>query len=218
MLNFNLLQPNAPVGIMTSGGADSSLLVALLMKYHKHPIHVISVAHQTTGNTEPRHAFQVLAHCVEKFDRRDVTFYSHFVPDKKPWNVIPHDYVMQNMEYLYWGFTKLPPEGAIVDHDDTAVAATNTHDDGIIKPLEWENVRSTSTMFGERMLSLPGDYKIFTPFININKKTIAELYKQEDLEEIYPITRSCESLNLKHGHCGKCWWCKEREWAFGYIE
>jgi 7-cyano-7-deazaguanine synthase in queuosine biosynthesis len=218
MLNFNLLQPDAPIGVMTSGGADSSLLVALLMKYHRYPIHVISVAHNTTSYTEPRHALKVLTHCVGKFERRDVSFYSHYVDDKKPWNVVPHEYVDQRVEYLYWGFTKQPPEGAFTEFDDTNVAATNGFDDGITKPLEWESPRATHVLFGDKMLEEPGNYKIITPFINVNKKTIAELYRQEDLEEIYPMTRSCESLTLKEGHCGKCWWCKEREWAFGYID
>ena len=217
MLNFNLLQPESPIGIMTSGGADSSLLVALLMKYHQYPIRVISTAHATTGFTEPGNALKVLTHCVEKFNRKDVTFYTHYVDDKKPWNVIPSEYVMQNISHLYFGFTKQPPEGSFTDFESNQVAASNGFDDGITKPLEFDTIRDTSKIFGERMLQEPGDYKIITPFININKKAIAEIYKQEDLEEIYPMTRSCESLTLREGHCGKCWWCKERLWAFGYI-
>jgi len=218
MLNLNLLQPDTPVGVMTSGGADSSLLVALLMKYHQHPIHVISTAHATTGFTEPQYALKVLTHCVEKFDRKDVTFYTHYVYDKKPWNVIPSNYVMQNISHLYFGFTKQPPEGSFSDFEKDNVAASNGFDDGITKPLEFKNIRESDKIFGERMLDLPGEYKVIVPFININKKVVAELYKQEDLEEIYPMTRSCESLTLREGHCGKCWWCKEREWAFGYID
>ena len=54
------------------------------------------------------------------------------------------------------------------------------------------------------------------------------MYKEANLlDELYPITRSCEYdptsnyfKNIKNpgiGHCGKCWWCEERKWAFGTL-
>ena len=45
------------------------------------------------------------------------------------------------------------------------------------------------------------------------------------VDELFPLTRSCESEEkgqqmLDGGpeeHCGKCWWCLERQWAFGRL-
>lgn len=60
---------------------------------------------------------------------------------------------------------------------------------------------------------------LYTPYININKKFIAEIYRQNDLmKDLYPFTSSCvgmpdETDNGSH-ECGKCFWCKEKEWGF----
>lgn len=58
---------------------------------------------------------------------------------------------------------------------------------------------------------------IFTPFINLDKREIAEIYKKYDLmQTVFPYTRSCVFGTTDFQQvCGECWWCKEREWAFG---
>ena len=50
------------------------------------------------------------------------------------------------------------------------------------------------------------------------KKDIANLYIEHNLlEKLFPITTSCESLDNVTEHCGECWWCKERQWAFNRL-
>lgn len=63
------------------------------------------------------------------------------------------------------------------------------------------------------------DDRILTPFINIDKKEIADYYVKNDLiESLFNLTRSCVSTTKDFSfHCGKCWWCKERLWAFGRL-
>lgn len=63
------------------------------------------------------------------------------------------------------------------------------------------------------------DNWIYTPFINLDKKEIAELYDQYNLlDELFPYTRSCvTATNDFSKHCGKCWWCKERIYGFGKL-
>ena len=58
------------------------------------------------------------------------------------------------------------------------------------------------------------------PFDCVDKRFVAELYKQTNtLETLFPVTYSCEGMHdvtdNYQNHCGKCWWCKERYWAFG---
>lgn len=57
---------------------------------------------------------------------------------------------------------------------------------------------------------------IYTPFINHDKRDIAKLYREHGLiETILPLTRSCVQPTQDFTKvCGKCWWCKERAWAF----
>lgn len=53
------------------------------------------------------------------------------------------------------------------------------------------------------------------PLININKKGIREIYDYFKLTStLFPLTRSCESNKVLKGHCGKCWFCQERNWGF----
>lgn len=61
--------------------------------------------------------------------------------------------------------------------------------------------------------------KIYIPFINKDKKELAEIYKKNNLTDtLFPLTRSCvEVTNNFDKHCGECWWCKERLWAFGKL-
>lgn len=60
------------------------------------------------------------------------------------------------------------------------------------------------------------DEWIYTPFINLDKREIANMYEQYKLTEtLLPLTRSCVSRTTDFStSCGNCWWCKEREWAF----
>ena len=57
------------------------------------------------------------------------------------------------------------------------------------------------------------------PLYKINKRFIADIYRQFDLtENLFPMTWSCEgSKELTNDYtipCEECWWCWEREWAF----
>jgi len=63
--------------------------------------------------------------------------------------------------------------------------------------------------------------QIYQPFINVDKKFVADVYFQHPfmLKEIYPHTKSCTGTawwtNNFTRVCGKCFWCHERNWAFG---
>ena len=69
----------------------------------------------------------------------------------------------------------------------------------------------------------------YTPWANVDKRTIAKMYIDDDLlDSLFTYTRSCEYdptseyfENIKDpgtGHCGECWWCEERQWAFGRLD
>ena len=52
---------------------------------------------------------------------------------------------------------------------------------------------------------------------------LQKLYDKYNLTyTLFPITRSCEGSDYETGnytfHCGKCWWCEERMWAFGFLD
>lgn len=64
----------------------------------------------------------------------------------------------------------------------------------------------------------------YLPFNHINKKYIAELWKQYDLMEIFNLTLSCINCPLYEDWysrdipCKKCYFCSEKKWAFGMYD
>jgi hypothetical protein len=64
---------------------------------------------------------------------------------------------------------------------------------------------------------------LYKPFINVDKKFIAELYKQYNLmDDIFPITQSCTGRENVTDYwtkpCKLCFWCHEKKWAFGCYD
>ena len=186
--------------ISMSGGADSSILFYILMKYAPGPIHVFSCGNGRTNNQEVEGAIRVINYVMKTIERHDVTFHAHWEKHKLTHNAFNEDLIQKfNISVIYAGFTTPPPEDAITDFD-TEACYGGKHESGVTYP------------------NYHRDGKLYCPFANINKREIAALYKELDVEDLYSVTRSCESLTLIGGHCGKCWWCKERVWAFGKLQ
>ena len=62
-------------------------------------------------------------------------------------------------------------------------------------------------------------YNVYQPYINVNKRFVAGVFKEEGLmEDLFPITRSCVggSNQTKDftAWCWQCFWCYEKAWAF----
>lgn len=58
-----------------------------------------------------------------------------------------------------------------------------------------------------------------TPFWDKDKRDLANIYEENKLiDTLFPLTRSCEGFDDMQKHCGKCWHCTEREWAFGRLD
>ena len=107
------------------------------------------------------------------------------------------------IDILYSCITCNPP-----DNDKTiSKNKERTRDESAERPLEtWS-----------------GFAHYINPFFKINKKDIKKLYDENGLTHtLFPITRSCEGSDYQTGnytyHCGKCWWCEERLWAFGFLD
>ena len=99
--------------------------------------------------------------------------------------------------------------------------------DGMSKnPSEEEMIKHGFLEFSEPRRTHESNWpacfnQVYQPFINVDKKFIADIYFQHEflLKEIYPHTGSCTGTAWHtQGFtrvCGKCFWCHERNWAFG---
>ena len=183
------------VGISCSGGADSSLLLYMLMSYASCPIHIFTCASEKKQYSNLPVIQSVIKKCIELTGNKNIHHHIHYVDTQTGDNFYLYSH-FKLIKILYTAITQNPP-----------VEVTDT----------WSE---SSTEHEERNPNIQRDLyhrnnTIYTPFHRINKKTIAEMYRELDLlTSLYPLTRSCEHEELTEGHCGECWWCKERSWAF----
>lgn len=208
---------NYTLGIWLSGGADSSLLCYLLAKHIKenslpYKIQTVTIPKRKTDT----HHLKVLNFIIESLDCKDIFCEPdiHYVDSKNylesflPVNI--NNIASGKYNYIYSGINQTP------DKENYDV-----HWQGI---AEVEKIRSKHVdklLFINLIIEHEGSLYEFgdiRPFFNLDKKQIAKLYKEEGLvDTLFPLTNSCNDLETVDSHCGECWFCKERLWAFGKI-
>ncbi len=194
---------SGPIGISLSGGADSSLLLYLLMSNHPGPIHAFTMANDIKRRTAPKHAQLVIDRCLEITGNRNVT---HHVWYRETFD--PDDLHREQRKYHEIGLFGLRYAAITADPPPDVV-------DGFYATAFENPERSPSQI---RPLYYQFGMETHVPFTNVNKLKIAEIYQHLGLmDDLFPLTRSCESLELHEGHCGQCWWCEERRWGFGRL-
>lgn len=57
--------------------------------------------------------------------------------------------------------------------------------------------------------------RVKTPFLPLYKYHIIDLFYKLGVHELIEHTHSCTANTV--GRCGKCMWCKEREWGFAQL-
>ena len=221
--NFTFDIHDGNLGAYISGGADSALMLYILMSNVKKPLHIFSTANGKSNYREPVNALKVVNKVMEMtgFDPSNLRFYTHWTKHKTTDNVMLAEFMHTvDVDTIYFGFTRPPPKDAIVDFDTINVAAQGGVDHEMQLPTYIDNISNIPYhFFQDKEFSYPNFSQSFCiPFININKQNIADLYKELGIEDLYKITRSCESTVINDRHCGSCWWCKERIWGFGYLD
>lgn len=190
-------------GIVCSGGADSSLLLYILMKYSTTPVHVYTLASKEKFRATSKVSADVIAKCMDLTGKSEVYHHVYYT-DRQTFQTlfsVPNKEILdKKVSIVYTGITQTPPL-AVMDQfkEKMQPDVQEERDPSIQQELYY------------------GSY--YRPFINFNKKNISQLYDALMIKNhLFPVTRSCESLTQSTGHCGECWWCEERQWAFGRLE
>ena len=199
----NLKIYEGPIGISCSGGADSSLLLYFLMKYSNDKIYILSTGNKARQFKNVTITNNVIQKCIELTGNMNIEHHSTFCDHQTLSNIFDKlDYYIKNklINIFYTGITANPPK-SITDTFIKKVTEVE-RDPTIMKDV------------------LRNNNKAYTPWINIDKKKLAQIYKEYNLiDSLFVYTRSCEweAQNVKDpklGHCGICWWCQERAWGF----
>jgi 7-cyano-7-deazaguanine synthase in queuosine biosynthesis len=217
------------IAISVSGGADSALLTYLICsQVTSQTIHIIS--HKRMWKTRPwqsHDSLNVYTWFLKKFPTIKFFRHTNFIaPDIEYGNMgasiadeynkfVSGDNIQQRSYAEYICFN---------ENVDAFYNAVTRNPRGIdlggmkerdIEPTEENKHLEEMTHMGRKVLH---------PFRFIDKSEIIKKYQELDLMELFNITRSCEGefqgidyITYTPGQhvptCGKCFWCKEREWA-----
>jgi hypothetical protein len=181
------------------GDADSAIMFIEKMQKEFPHANLNDIQVFEFDDKDPKH-FADAKYCIKNYERyKDMTIVGMT-------KVLLIDRITRNLMLKYDkplrfdGMSKNPTEEEMIKHDFLDVSEPRrTHESN------WQ------TCFNQ----------VYQPFINVDKKFIADIYFQHKflLEEIYPDTKSCTGTAWwTQGFtrvCGKCFWCYERNWAFG---
>ena len=214
------------IGVWLSGGADSALLCYLLAKKILQENLLLQIQPITVDYKRPFRfiAGDVVAEIKKLLPANDI-FKEHLVynpPIDIVWrqaeltdkfHQLNEKHVRENkFQILYSGITTNPP-----------VKIQEKFNWGVLADVEVKRGRNVPKVKVRHIVRQEDDivYEFYEikPFFDLTKQDIANLYLSSGIENtLFPITRSCEDLTLTEGHCGKCWWCEERRWAFERLE
>lgn len=210
--NFESLSEVKRIGIKVSGGADSAGVSYMIFKtIHEQNLDTEVVIITTDHSDKPYQ--RIYSNKIISWLRKEfpsVKVIAHLTNDTGTLDYSDAQDVVLNKAYNelqierhYNGITQNPPRKISEQFEDESIG-------------EFDETR-----FG-KFAQWNGDYNHpgYRPFINTDKKGVASIYEQYNLlDTLFLETRSCEEITHDFSkHCGRCWYCKEREWGFGKLQ
>lgn len=197
------------VGLKISGGADSAIVGYILSKYvvtERPDIKIVPITVQQTKKYNIIFAKRIIEFYKKEFGDifldhyTDISFKTDFCTVQE--KLMKHLYERNIINFHFTGLSLNPPAGVIESITNYA---------GLIEPPDRVRTGTLKPTYGMKHCS---------PLINIDKKGISELYRDLNLlDTLFPLTRSCSADTDDFSrHCGLCWFCAERFWAFNRYD
>jgi 7-cyano-7-deazaguanine synthase in queuosine biosynthesis len=201
LLGIDINLHSGPIGISLSGGADSALLCYILMQNTSDDLHFFTIASKQKGFRSAFHSSNVIQKCIELTGKTNVQHHVKWVDVQTRTNLIDFlEFPVRSgtVDIMYTATTSFPDKTTLVSFSSLLPSDILSRRDIDVTKSEY----SKNGFF-------------YSPFINYNKKKIAEIYQHLGIQDtVFPLSRSCESVTNFANHCGSCWWCEERLWAF----
>lgn len=208
---------NGPVGVLVSGGADSAILLYVIMQYVTSTIHIYSSINTGIVSEQGPAFDNVVSTCSKLTGNTNIVIHKNVLDVDESadyFKMCNNALDSGEVDILYKGLTVFP------DHDiwkDWLLTPGFQENYDIRPPGVMQSLWGIENFGGDPNCTI-GD-RLYKPWVNKNKQDIALIYRALGVEaELYPITRSCEAWPMEGQNCGKCWWCRERIWGFGYLE
>ena len=223
-IDFDIPEQYKKICVNCSGGADSGILLYIVIDYlikNKRTDTTVSV---TTCSNDFKHrwngrkAADVINWIIDKtgFENFDMHYtYYRDRQDSKYFNEVERQlFIDGRVDIMVSGITSNPLSECIVED-----AKGNTVD-LLATGLVDRNVDEDAPAITKGQVAT-----FYKPFHKIDKKFVASMYRQYNAMPLFDLTRSCEAVpdslynsydpNFEQEPCGTCWWCLERKWAFG---
>lgn len=193
------------VGIFLSGGADSALILYLLVKMadernQELKIYPINGFEVTSPDCDSEKAAKSIIEFIRNntsTDRiHDLYVHPMIQESKHKYYYIKPALLYLRKKYNFYEFILGTSQGMPGDERPTIHEGTITGN----------NLIETSEKYDDVLL----------PWARVNKKFIAAQYNKLGLKKLSDITNSC--IVNSSTPCKECWWCKERYWAFGSYD
>jgi hypothetical protein len=213
------------IGISLSGGADSALLAYFIMENTSADIYFTTQIRM--WKTRPWQEY-VAQDVVHWFRRRYQNRIEHLT------NFVPPEMEEPNTTYITDEYGKLKPGNRIIlrAYNEYVVhkyklnawyAGVNLNPQ---EPLEGAPVDRNTAIISPVLIHM--GIPVHHPFVNVQKDWIVRRYIENNINDLFNITRSCEGefKNLNYTNytpyqtvptCGTCFWCLEREWGIKHA-
>ncbi len=213
------------IGISLSGGADSALLAYFIMENTSADIYFTTQIRM--WKTKPWQEY-VARDVVHWFRRRYQNRIKHLT------NFVPPEMEEPNTTYITDEYGKLKPGNRIIlrAYNEYVVhkyklnawyAGVNLNPQ---EPLEGAPVDRNTAIISPVLIHM--GIPVHHPFVNVQKDWIVRRYIENNINDLFNITRSCEGefKNLNYTNytpyqtvptCGTCFWCLEREWGIKHA-
>lgn len=213
------------IGISLSGGADSALLAYFIMENTSADIYFTTQIRM--WKTKPWQEY-VARDVVHWFRRRYQNRIEHLT------NFVPPEMEEPNTTYITDEYGKLKPGNRIIlrAHNEYVVhkyklnawyAGVNLNPQ---ESLEGAPVDRNTAIISPVLIHM--GIPVHHPFVNVQKDWIVRRYIENNINDLFNITRSCEGefKNLNYTNytpyqtvptCGTCFWCLEREWGIKHA-
>jgi len=197
------------IGVLFSSGADSTFLIYWLARcidelnlYDTHtilPIHAIDVSWPIDTVEYVRPILEMIRGFFPKvtiFDQYNLPFESTTTPDFPTPKTVYYRPVRDRLEEGFCDITITGSTSAPL-FEDIFLGYITVHRTPEIK----------KNQIHEGL------------FITVDKKFLAYQYRKFDLmDNLYPLTKSCQWRGYSRKPCTGCFWCQEKYWAFGSYD
>jgi 7-cyano-7-deazaguanine synthase in queuosine biosynthesis len=198
--------PKGPIGISFSGGADSSLLVYLVLNQIKdEPVHLFTISTVKRNLSQHKITSDVLNKICQLTNNYNIIQHVSICNNNDEGSaqiqVLPRKmlYEQQSIKSMLYGDNANPPADCGIEN---------------FEKFEMFNENFRSPLYTRSLQVSLGQ---FCPLTNLNKQDIVKIYcEQGIIDSVFPLTRSCGS-DYNNNPCGTCWFCRERSWGLAVL-